>query len=86
METTELGTDNQEHTVQGLGVFVLWQEVRLQAEAESHLGRGEEVGLEDGGVEHTEGGHNHLIMLIDSGATDQLLQLGAVEDLVDLET
>ena len=85
VETAELGADDQEHAVQGLGVLVLGQEVRLQAEAEGHLGGGEEVGLEDGGVEDAERVHDHLVVLVDGGVADQLLELGVRQDLVDLQ-
>lgn len=85
MESAELGADHKEHAIETLGVLMLRQEVGVESEAQGHLGRGEEVGLEDGGVENTEGGHDHFIVLVDCGARDELLQLLAVQDLVDLE-
>ena len=73
METAELGADDEEHTIERLGVLVLGQKVRVESEAQRDLGGGEEVGLEDGGVEDAESRHDHLVVLVGGGGGNQLL-------------
>ena len=85
MESTELGADHKEHSIEALGVLMFWQEIRVESEAQGHLGWRKEVSLEDGGIEDTERRHDHFIVLIGGGARDQLLQFLSIQDFVNLE-
>ena len=80
MESSRLGTDDQEHAVQWLRVLDFREEGRVQAKAESDFRRSVEVGLEEGVVEESESSHDHLFVLIAYGFRDHLLQLVIRQD------
>lgn len=76
VEASELGADDQEHAVQGLSVLGFREEAGVETEGKGDLGRGVEVGLQDGLVEDAESGHDHGVVLVDGVLCDQLLKLG----------
>jgi hypothetical protein len=86
VESTELGADDQEHSIQWLRILGLWQEAGIKPEAECHLCGCIEVGLEHAGIEYSESGHDHFMMLIDNRLGNHILELLITQDLVHLES
>lgn len=82
VETTEFGTNDKDDTVGLDGVFDFGQEARVQAEGESDLGRGIEVGLEDGLVEEEESLEDLSLVGVVGSLADAVVHLVVVEDLL----
>ncbi|KAI6776719.1 hypothetical protein HG530_000664 [Fusarium avenaceum] len=81
VEAAGLGADDEEHSVEGLGVLDVGEERGVKTEAQGNLGGGEVVGLEDGIVEHAEGSENHLIVLVVDVLGDLVLESIIGKDL-----